>query len=799
MATENLVHGHGDKRDFVLGTSGAGWNPFEIVRFRATEALGKPFAFEITGVRARADGPLDLPALLNQSVTLRIASENRWRPVHGLIVGAEELERTSTLYLYRFAMAPPSYRMTQRVRYRTFVDQTLRQILVALLENRSVEHPNGYSGLSDAGRAPEAPSQKPAFESFAAALGQYRFAVSDSSRLDDAKLRSYVVQYGESDHDLFHRLLEEEGLTYVFEHADDAVVLAMTDRPGQASSFEGEESRLLRSDPRGANVTGRDTVRSLRSAERMIWGGTTTREWDPLRSQSPQRALAIDDAPAEGESTQSPDAALFMHDQFPSRDPEVGTPCVVPATLAVERRAAERSRRVGRSSVRSFEPGLKITLSDDTALYDDQVIVITQVTTYATQRTPEGTVLDEEPWGLNGRGHADPTYENEFHALPEEIVFRPELSTRRPRIHGVQTAVVSADEVAGDPPEIHINELSQVRLRFPWDERIEPLRPSSCWTRVSQAWAGAGYGDIFVPRVGQEVLVSYLGGDPERPLVVGRVYNATNPSPYAKPTISTLKSKSSPDSDGYNELRFDDEAGNEEVYIQAEKNLNELVKANHSTSVGGNQSNSVGGNQSDSVDGNQTNTVKGDQSNTVNGKRDHTVDGSEKNRIGSGRGTTVIGNDQLMITETLDTVVKGSEEREVLTGRTTRINSKDHLLVEGVRSATVVGSDVVDVTTTRSVTVKGAHTMMSMAQNMLTAPQFVAEGGKARIEMESGKVFITDGAGASITLSGGNVVITGSVVMVHAKGPMNLLAGGSMNLTAGAPLLAIAPVIKLNG
>ena len=103
-------------------------------------------------------------------------------------------------------------------------------------------------------------------------------------------------------------------------------------------------------------MTERALVRSFRSSERLVWGGTTAREWDPGRSLSPQRAYAVDDAPGESSGTRTPDAALFMHDEFPSRDPEVGTPCVVAATLAVERRAAERSRRVGRGNVRSSKP-----------------------------------------------------------------------------------------------------------------------------------------------------------------------------------------------------------------------------------------------------------------------------------------------------------------------------------------------------------------------------------------------------------------------------------------------------------
>ncbi len=766
MASETLWAGRGDKRDYVLGLA-EGWDAVEVVRWRGVQALGQPYKLEVTCARRREDGPLELAPMLDRPATLRVATETRWVQQHGIIVGSDEVDRTRTSYLYRFELAPPSYRMTQRVRYRTFVDQTLEDILVALLENRSVPHPMGHGGLARRSDAPAPSTSAPRFDSFDAPREQFRLAIGDTSRLSDAALRRYVVQYGESDHDLLHRLLEEEGLTYFFEHAEDAVVMTIVDQPGQVSPFAREDRRSLRGDGRGTDVSDRETVRSLRRAERLLWGGTTGRDWDPARSQSPRMACALDEVPAEQGKPRSVDPDLFAQDVFPTRDAEVADACLVPATLAVERRAAARSRRVGRSSVRSLEPGLKLTLTDPSGLHDEQGLVITAVTTFATQLLPEDTALDDERWGLGAAPHSSPTYENEFLALPEDIRFRPELSTARPRVHGMHTAVVSADEIQGSPPEIHINESSQVRLRFPWDERIEPGRPSSCWVRVSQAWAGAGYGDVFVPRVGQEVLVAYLAGDPERPLVVGRVYNATQPVPYTKPTVSTLKSKSSPDSDGYNELRFDDEAGNEEVYLQAEKNLNELVKACHSTSVGGDQSNSVGGNQS--------NSVKGD--------RDHHVGGSETNGIDAGMTTTIRAFEERTVIGPRTTTVHGQEHTAVLASRTA--------LISGAEKRTVLGPDRVAISGERSVKVLGAHTMSSAELNKLTGPVFHAAGGGATLHASDGVISIDNGAGAAIVLTGNTIILCASSIMALSKGTIRMVAGG--------PITGTAPTIKLNG
>lgn len=776
MASQEQHRGRGNEQDYLFGTTVDGWKGPPVVRWRSREALGEPYELEITVSRRSEDGALDLPAYLGTTGTLRIASMDRWRPVHGLITGADEIERTRAMFLYRFVLSPLPFGMTQRVRYRTFVDQTLRQILVALLENRSVAQPGGAGGLAESSSAPAPSLSQPSFDEYTSPAGRYRFAVSDSSRLDDTKLRSYVVQYGESDHDLFHRLLEEEGLTYFYEHSEDESVLAIVDRPGQVSPLGRQERYRLRNDLRGTGADEPEIVRSLKSAERLVWGGTTARAWDPARSQTPQQGNAIDDVKRAGGETSQADAALFAHDLFPSRDEEVGTPCITPATLAVERRACGRSRKVGRSTIRMLEPGLKMTVGDEGGVYEDQVVVVTSVTTFATQLLPEDTLLDEEPWGLNGRGHRDVTYENEFTALPEDIPYRPELRTPPPRIHGIQTAVVSADEAGGDPPEIHINEESCVRLRFPWDERIEQGKPSSRWIRVSNPWAGAGFGDVFVPRVGQEVLVAYLGGDPERPLVVGRVYNATNPIPYTKPTISTIKTKSSPKSDGYNELRFDDDAGKEEVYLQAEKNLNELVKNGHSTSVGGDQSNSVGGNQSNDVKGSRTHHVVGDET--------HTVDAC--------RTTNINTNDTHNVAGILVTTVKGPEGRQVESGRMTTIFGVDFHGIKG-HDQTIVegGGQTLHVSGHRKVVVGGKNLMSSNLEHLLKAPEVHLTSGGAFIKLSGNIIELNTGSGASISMIGAHI-------RIKAAGDLRL-SSAETSIRADGDIQAAATTIKLNG
>jgi type VI secretion system secreted protein VgrG len=196
-------------------------------------------------------------------------------------------------------------------------------------------------------------------------------------------------------------------------------------------------------------------------------------------------------------------------------------------------------------------------------------------------------------WGLAG--------EAVFASQP----YRPQVVTPKPRIEGLQSAIV-----VGPPgQEIHTDEFERVRVRFHWDREGEWDDSRTCWIRVSQGWAGAMYGQMMIPRIGQEVIVDFLDGDPDQPVIIGRLYNATAQVPYPLPkfkTRSTWKSDSSPDSNGYNEIMFEDSAGKEIVWMQAQKDLAKVVKRNESERTGANRSFVVGSNRSATIGANDS-------------------------------------------------------------------------------------------------------------------------------------------------------------------------------------------------
>jgi type VI secretion system secreted protein VgrG len=182
------------------------------------------------------------------------------------------------------------------------------------------------------------------------------------------------------------------------------------------------------------------------------------------------------------------------------------------------------------------------------------------------------------------------------------------MRTSKPIVRGVQSAVVVGP--AGE--EIHTDEFGRVRVQFHWDREGKYDDNSSCWMRVSQGWAGSGYGMIVIPRIGQEVLVGFFEGDPDQPVIIGRVYNNTARVPYKLPdhkTKSTWKSDSSPNSDGFNEIMFEDAKGKELVYVQAQKDLQKLVKNNETERTGVNRTIAVGANRTATIGVNDTTIV----------------------------------------------------------------------------------------------------------------------------------------------------------------------------------------------
>jgi type VI secretion system secreted protein VgrG len=233
-------------------------------------------------------------------------------------------------------------------------------------------------------------------------------------------------------------------------------------------------------------------------------------------------------------------------------------------------------------------------------------------------------------------------YSNAFTAFPFEVVFRPPIVTPKPKIVSTQTAIVTGPK--GE--EIWTDKYGRIKVQFHWDQEGQRDENSSCWIRVNQAWAGKGWGHISIPRIGQEVIISFVNGDPDLPMVTGAVYNAQQTVPYTLPgeqTKSTLKSNSSKggsSSTNYNEIRFEDKKGEEEVYIQAEKDRNELVKNDMSTTVQHDQSVTVQHNRTKTVKNDETTTIGHDRTEKVTHNENITIDGTHAQTIK--KDTTII-------------------------------------------------------------------------------------------------------------------------------------------------------------
>ena len=740
---------------FAFGTEREGWHAFDVVRFASREGIGTLYELDIVLSRKASEGRVDLDALLGQRVTFRIRLEGRWRAVHGIVAEAEELECTRSLSLYRVLLTPSLWRATQRKHCRTFVERSLREIVSFVLENRDASSACGRHGLSVLPDMPEKPGLEDDFSAYRPRGDFYHFHLHDAARLDDRSLRSYVVQYNETDYAFVSRLLEEEGLSMVFSQIDQGTAVTITDLPRYEPFFAGEAALRLRS-ARTGDDTHEPSVWSLSETRRLRATSITVRDYDERRPRRPLegRALIVDTASSEH----------LPHVVFPGRDEAVReNPDNAPAIAIRGRELTEKHLSEGRSNCRTLEPGFLFRLDDDAQARDASTWVVVSIEAYGSQIELEGTVLDRIPFGLHGTQGKHPLYENRFTALPEQTGFVPPRSTPRPRIDGVHTAQVTADELtdaSGAPPEIHCNENGSVRLRFPWDERREPGAPSSCWVRVSQTWAGTGFGGMMIPRVGQEVLVAYLQGDPERPVVVGRVYNAVEPTPYPLPeakTRSTWKSRSTPSSDGFNELRFEDAAGAEEIYLHAQRSLNEVVLGSHSESVGGDQSYSIGANQTFTVGENQVNTIGGRRSVFVTGL--HYAAQADYVSHADGNHTFDSTNASFAVKDMFGVASARS-----------RIYGTDHVLVRG----------------DGHVHVDSDH-------------QVRLQAGPAFIDVAPGSIRIDNGAGTSIWLLGGTISIE-APGLVQAKGSSLLLKGTSdIKLDGGAVIDAVAGLIKLNG
>jgi type VI secretion system secreted protein VgrG len=408
-------------------------------------------------------------------------------------------------------------------------------------------------------------------------FGEYGFKDFEKRLSGSYNEREYCVQYRESDFNFISRLMEEEGIYYFFEHSDGKHVLVMADSPGA--------HKVSKDQPTAKCALARDGVRPddrvLEWVQEEAYrpGKVTTTDYNfempstkLLATVQGQRPYELYDYPGEYKTKGEGDGYARVRLQ------EQQTPVTVAR---------------GVSDCRGFGVGFKFSLQDHYRSDLNQSYILTGMSHHARHG------LDYR----SGNTDEDRTeYSNVFRCLPDTTQIRPARTTRIPIVTGCQTAVV-----VGPPgEEIYTDKYGRVKVQFHWDREGKYNENSSCWIRVSQPWAGKSWGGIQIPRIGQEVVVDFLEGDPDRPLITGRVYNAGAMPPWdlpAKKVISGLMSNSTKGGGGYNELSFDDTKGNELMNLHAQYDMATKVEHDQRSTIVHDQTNTV-------VNGKQTDTVK---------------------------------------------------------------------------------------------------------------------------------------------------------------------------------------------
>ncbi len=518
------------------------------------EAMSESFALTLTVLGT--DARIDRSKLLGQPVTVTIPTQNLLtsRYVNGKItrVAVSAVELTGTRYaVYQLTVEPDLWPMKRDRNLRIFQGQTVPQIVKTLLGEHQVNVEDKLTG---------------------------------SYRVWD-----YCVQYQESSLDFISRLMELEGIAYHFSHEADKHTLVLTDAATQHQPFSGYEVIPYHQTPSGGS-TDEEGIS----------------QWALEDSVTPG-IYSLDDY-----DFRKPNAWLFQAQQNPA-SPKPGSIDVYDwpgrfvdkghgefyARIRQERWQVEHQQIQATATAAGIAPGHTFTLTNAPFFSDNGEYLVTAA----------GYHFEENRYAS---GEGETIHRTDFTVIPSAVVYRPAQTTAWPRTYGPQTAKV----VGPNGESIWTDKYGRVKVKFHWDRLAKGDDTSSCWVRVSSAWAGQGYGGVQIPRVGDEVVVDFINGDPDRPIITGRVYNDASMPPWALPAAATQMGFMSRTKDGSvdnaNALRFEDKAGAEQVWIQAERNLDINVKNDESHSTEKNRTQFVGEDETLRVAKNQKSGIKGD-------------------------------------------------------------------------------------------------------------------------------------------------------------------------------------------
>jgi type VI secretion system secreted protein VgrG len=703
------------------------------------EELGRLFEYELA--LSSENHAIKVDDILGQKVTIRLDLEDdKKRYFNGFVSRFAQTGGSQTRATYKATIRPWLWFLTRRADCRIFQEMTVPEIVKKVFKD---------DGFTD-------------------------FDESLSGRYDPW---TYCVQYRETDFNFVSRLMEQEGIYYYFKHEDGKHTLMLCDSSGAHEAIVGNEEVPFRPP---SNQVYDEQVYDWSSSQEVLPGIYSLTDYD---FEKPSVDLA-----AQSKIERAHANAKYEYYDYPGEYIETQGGKGY-AKTRIEEIQWQHAKVAGAGTVRRFHPGGLFKLidhprSDQNAEY---LVVAAQHELYSTE------------FETGGAAPGGPTCVCGFTAIESKTPFRSPRTTAKPIIQGPQTAIVVGP--SGD--EIYTDKYGRIKVQFHWDRQGKKDENSSCWIRVAQVWAGSAWGGIQIPRIGQEVMVEFLEGDPDQPIITGRVYNAEQMPPYGLPdnaTQSGIKSRSTKGGGdaNFNEIRMEDKKGSEELYIHAEKNHTNITEADRSEDVGHDRSLHVGNDKSETIDKNKTITVGVDHTEKIGANEKVDVGANRTHTVGANHSETVGANMDINVGANLSENVGANYAENVAiamainvgaamaidvgAAMSTNVGAVNSLIVGANNSKTVGNDDSESVGGGKTVTIakdlgetiSGGHTVTVTKDHALKAKKISLEA-EDEITIKTGDATISMKKDGTITIKGKDINIQGS-------GKINAKADGDMVL-----------------
>ncbi len=565
-------------REIAIGTP-LGEDVLLLVSITGTEQLSRPFEFQLE--LASEKKQIKTSDIIGQNVTFRLnLPEDKVRYFNGFISSFTQTMGTLELNRYRATVVPWLWFLTRMADCRIFQGKAVPDIIKQVFKD------HGFTDFEDA------------------LTGRYREW-------------EYCVQYRETDFNFVSRLMEQEGIYYFFKHENGKHSLVLADSASAHKPYNKEFDKL-RFQPADLRVSDENYVSDWIVKTCIQPGFYALNDFDFKNTQKDLQAKAKVDREHK--------AANFEIYDYPGEYIEYNDGQEY-AKKRIQELHAQYEVVTAESDIRGICTGCTFNLTNHPFEDQNKKYLITSAN-YSAQ----SDILN--PGGLQG---GDSAYSCSFTAIDAKQAFRPARITPKPSIAGPQTAMV----VGPSGEEIHTDKFSRVKVQFHWDRYSKADENSSCWIRVSQAWAGKKWGAIYIPRIGQEVIVEFLEGDPDHPIITGRVYHGQAMPPYELPgekTKSTLKSNSSKGGGGFNEIRFEDKKGEEQIFIHGQNDEDVRIKNDCKEWIGNERHLIIKSDQFELVEGDKHLTVKGDQNEKIDGTISREAGSDIQEKAGSNYG-----------------------------------------------------------------------------------------------------------------------------------------------------------------